>query len=87
MSNDRNPGTPLSRRRFLSIGAAATAGLGVAPLAGIDVARPATAAPAMTPVVPEWRNRQEGMAYRMLGRTGMMISEVVSGLAVRASSR
>ncbi len=28
---------------------------------------------------PEWRNRQPGMAYRRLGRTNMMISEVVSG--------
>lgn len=27
----------------------------------------------------EWRNRQSGMAYRRLGRTNMMISEVVSG--------
>lgn len=28
---------------------------------------------------PEWRNRQPGMAYRQLGRTGMMLSEVVCG--------
>lgn len=28
---------------------------------------------------PEWRNRQAGMHYRRLGRTGLMISEVVSG--------
>ncbi len=27
----------------------------------------------------EWRNKQAGMAYRRLGRTGMMISEVISG--------
>ncbi len=27
----------------------------------------------------EWRNRQSGMAYRQLGRTGFMISEVVMG--------
>jgi aryl-alcohol dehydrogenase-like predicted oxidoreductase len=27
----------------------------------------------------EWRNLQSGMAYRQLGRTGMMISEIVSG--------
>lgn len=30
-------------------------------------------------MAPEWRNRQPGMAYRQLGRTGMMISEVVCG--------
>lgn len=28
---------------------------------------------------PEWRNRQSGMAYRQLGRTGYMVSEVVNG--------
>jgi aryl-alcohol dehydrogenase-like predicted oxidoreductase len=28
---------------------------------------------------PEWRNRAAGMAYRALGRTGMMISEVICG--------
>ncbi|MDQ2711349.1 MAG: aldo/keto reductase [Acidobacteriota bacterium] len=27
----------------------------------------------------EWRNKQAGMAYRRLGRTGLMISEIVSG--------
>ncbi|MCS6953430.1 MAG: aldo/keto reductase [Bryobacterales bacterium] len=27
----------------------------------------------------EWRNRQPGMAYRRLGRTGFMVSEVVMG--------
>jgi aryl-alcohol dehydrogenase-like predicted oxidoreductase len=27
----------------------------------------------------EWRNRQPGMAYRRLGHTGLMVSEVVSG--------
>jgi aryl-alcohol dehydrogenase-like predicted oxidoreductase len=27
----------------------------------------------------EWRNKQSGMSYRKLGRTGLMISEVVSG--------
>jgi aryl-alcohol dehydrogenase-like predicted oxidoreductase len=30
-------------------------------------------------VTPEWRNRQEGMVYRQLGRTGLMISELVYG--------
>ena len=28
---------------------------------------------------PEWRNRQEGMSYRQLGRTGLMVSELVLG--------
>ena len=28
---------------------------------------------------PEWRNRQEGMSYRRLGRTGLMVSELAYG--------
>lgn len=31
------------------------------------------------PVAPEWRNRQEGMVYRQLGRTGLMVSELIYG--------
>jgi aryl-alcohol dehydrogenase-like predicted oxidoreductase len=30
-------------------------------------------------VAPEWRNKQSEMAYRQLGNTGMMISEIVNG--------
>ena len=30
-------------------------------------------------IAPQWRNKQSGMSYRMLGRTGYMISEVVCG--------
>ncbi len=30
-------------------------------------------------VTPEWRNKQEGMSYRQLGRTGLMVSELVYG--------
>jgi len=28
---------------------------------------------------PEWRNKQDGMVYRRLGRTGLMVSELVFG--------
>ncbi len=38
----------------------------------------ATAAPAPS-AEPEWRNRQPDVTYRMLGRTGYMVSEVVLG--------
>lgn len=31
------------------------------------------------PVTPEWRNKREGMVYRQLGRTGLMVSELVYG--------
>ena len=30
-------------------------------------------------VTPEWRNKQEGMSYRQLGRTGLMVSELIYG--------
>jgi aryl-alcohol dehydrogenase-like predicted oxidoreductase len=30
-------------------------------------------------IKPEWRNKQEGMLYRQLGRTGLMVSELVFG--------
>jgi len=30
-------------------------------------------------IVPQWRNKQSDMSYRMLGRTGYMVSEVVCG--------
>lgn len=38
------------------------------------------ASPALAPAAPQiWRNRQPGMAYRRLGRTNYMISEVIFG--------
>ena len=37
------------------------------------------AIPADQKVNPEWRNKQDGMAYRQLGRTGLMVSELVFG--------
>jgi len=57
--------TRLSRREF----AAAALAAGVASKA--DAAQPGSRG--------EWRNRQSGMAYRRLGRTGFHISEVVMG--------
>lgn len=65
-----------SRRDFLRVGTAALAlGGGVSARADEPTARgQVTELP-----VAEFRNRQPGMAYRRLGRTGMMISEVVCG--------
>ncbi|MGI8784635.1 MAG: aldo/keto reductase [Acidobacteriota bacterium] len=57
-----------NRREFLI--SSARAALGASMLPGL----PALAAPPA-----EWRNRQSGMAYRRLGRTGVMVSEVVMG--------
>lgn len=65
----------LSRRHFLTMASAASAGI------TLGTASDAVgAAPRKVPMpAPEWRNRQPGMAYRMLGRTGMMISEIICG--------
>ncbi|MBI3684060.1 MAG: aldo/keto reductase [Acidobacteria bacterium] len=52
-----------SRRQFLALSAV--------------LATKAAAAPQDAP--GEWRNKQSGMSYRKLGRTGFMISEVVMG--------
>ena len=65
----------IDRRDFISLASAASIG-GAIPLNKIAAKSPITP-PA--PVAQEWRNKVEGMAYRQLGRTGMMISEVVSG--------
>jgi aryl-alcohol dehydrogenase-like predicted oxidoreductase len=59
-----------SRRGFLLKSALAPAALALA-------ARPIPAAPAEPE--GEWRNKQSTMSYRRWGRTGLMISEFVSG--------
>jgi len=60
----------IGRRAFLegSLGAAAA-------LAASSPHRAGAAEAA----APEWRNRQAGMRYRRLGRTGFMVSEIVLG--------
>lgn len=63
-----NQATHVTRRRFLQASATAVA---------VSATLRETTVAGTVPV--EWRNQQAGMAYRQLGRTGMMISEVVSG--------
>ena len=66
----------LDRRGFLK-GALTVAGTAAAlPLATAGRAPASTAA---SPSEGEWRNRQAGMKYRRLGRTGFMVSEIVFG--------
>ncbi len=67
-----------SRREFLKAGSAAVAlGAGLVPVVGgVQAASPPAK---LVDGTPEWRNRQPGMAYRRLGRTNLMISEVVAG--------
>lgn len=66
----------INRRKFLSTGAAL--GLGI-PLIGKATVAGNPAPPPLPAVKAEWRNRQSDMAYRQLGNTGLMISEVVNG--------
>ena len=66
----------INRRKFISTGAAV--GLGI-PLLGKVRNTNAPVADFHPDVKPEWRNKQSGMAYRQLGNTGLMISEVVNG--------
>lgn len=66
----------INRRKFISTGAALSMGmpfLSTSKLSGPPT--PATQAD----IKPEWRNKQSNMAYRQLGNTGLMISEVVNG--------
>lgn len=64
---------PLSRRAFFRLTAAAGLAFRVGTAPAAEKRSEANAPNA------EWRNRQSGMAYRRLGRTGLMISEVISG--------
>ncbi|MFO0907532.1 MAG: aldo/keto reductase [Isosphaeraceae bacterium] len=70
------PGQPgLTRRVLLQAG---TSALTLSAAAAAGTTAPATA-PEIDASGAEWRNRQPGMAYRKLGRTNLMVSEVVSG--------
>lgn len=77
--DDRNGSDPresgplrVSRRSFVGAGMAAV-------LIGGASSGPAQAEPPAEGSTEEWRNKQPGMTYRRLGRTGMMVSEVVCG--------
>ncbi|MFC1573688.1 aldo/keto reductase [Candidatus Latescibacterota bacterium] len=67
----------ITRRVALKTGYTATAGLTVAGKAGKLNAAEDTMPDTSKKV--EWRNRQPGMTYRRLGRTGYMVSEIVMG--------
>jgi aryl-alcohol dehydrogenase-like predicted oxidoreductase len=76
MSDNKSPKKALSRRNFISVTSAATVGLS-STYASANSMRETPIPP--PPVELEWRNKVEGMSYRQLGRTGMMVSEVVNG--------
>lgn len=89
-NKSNNPG--INRRKFLQFGALASVGLSVGGLKAVGSAADKkaagsekiakaekTAATSGKAVPIEWRNKQSTMAYRQLGRTGLMVSEVVAG--------
>lgn len=78
MKKENKPGKSLSRRHFLSVASASSVGLTGMALNPLHASEQ-TVKITSPPVAPEWRNKQPDMAYRQLGRTGMMISEVVCG--------
>lgn len=65
-----------TRRDLFQKTAAASLGLAIAPSALAETEGSRKTAQA---VKPEWRNKQEGMSYRQLGRSGFMVSELVVG--------
>lgn len=77
--NTENEKSDLTRRNFITLASAATLGISSLP---IQTAKGDNSASNLHPqpeITLDWRNKQPGMAYRQLGRTGMMISEVVNG--------
>jgi aryl-alcohol dehydrogenase-like predicted oxidoreductase len=73
-----NPG--IKRREFLKFGALASVGLSIGNLKVLGTPTRQSTPLVMEKTAPvEWRNKQNSMAYRQLGRTGLMISEVVCG--------
>lgn len=66
----------INRRKFISTGAALSLGL---PLIGKGRATITPDSILQPEITQEWRNKQSGMAYRQLGNTGLMVSEVVNG--------
>ncbi len=67
---------PMTRRDFMKTSTAFAAGAGVA---FPNAARPAQNKEEETRGNAEWRNRNPEMRYRRLGRTGLMVSEIVCG--------
>jgi aryl-alcohol dehydrogenase-like predicted oxidoreductase len=68
---------PVNRRAFLEASLAASTAL-VLPTS-LGAWTPAGAPPLPQGGTVEWRNRQGGMKYRRLGKTGFMVSEIVFG--------
>ncbi len=75
----------INRRSFLKSGSLAIAASAVSVAAcesdkpKSQIENPAKEISKTSNVTPEWRNKQSGMAYRQLGNTGLMVSEILNG--------
>jgi aryl-alcohol dehydrogenase-like predicted oxidoreductase len=79
MANNKNQrAKAISRRDFLQKGGAGALAI---PFISVSTLKPAIApgSESLSNVELEWRNKQPGMVYRQLGRTGFMVSEIVNG--------
>lgn len=78
---NKKKSTEIGRRRFIRIGSMAA--LSVPILKGYACSASnemeSASGKSFMSVTPEWRNRQDDMQYRQLGRTGLMVSELVFG--------
>lgn len=72
---ERNEHKPLGRRDFIRKGSVAALSLPL--ISGSGSILSDTGVKIF--LNPEWRNKQEGMVYRQLGRTGLMVSELIYG--------
>jgi aryl-alcohol dehydrogenase-like predicted oxidoreductase len=66
----------INRRKFISVSAVLSMGI---PVLGKARLTNSPVRELQPDIKPEWRNKQSGMAYRQLGNTGLMISEVLNG--------
>jgi aryl-alcohol dehydrogenase-like predicted oxidoreductase len=69
----------IKRRKFLQFGALASLGLSVGSLPAVGSGITPATRNVPKKISLEWRNKQSSMVYRQLGRTGLMVSEVVCG--------
>lgn len=69
----------INRRSFLQKSSMAALSAPFLNLYGSDLKENLSVKSSVT-VRQEWRNKQEGMVYRQLGRTGFLVSELVYGI-------
>ncbi len=75
----KEPASSPSRRKFIKATSITAASLALAETSMSKSTAQSETTLARKEREPEWRNKQPGMAYRKLGATGLMVSEMVMG--------